>query len=100
MGASASSAQVPVVPSFTLMETTMVTPRKGLPHGPSTPSRKDRLRTLLPGIVDALRRYRADLIEESLIAECVALDWLEWHGGALRLTTTGKNVCAAAARSV
>ena len=32
-------------------------------------------------------------IEVGYIDDCVALNWLEWHGGALRLTTTGDNVC-------
>jgi len=28
-----------------------------------------------------------------VIADYVALDWLEWQGGGLRLTVTGRNVC-------
>jgi hypothetical protein len=44
--------------------------------------------------VDYLRRRRADLIDESLIDDYVKLQWLEWHGGGLRLTVTGQNVCA------
>jgi len=43
--------------------------------------------------VDLLQRRRADLIGDSAIGDYVALHWLEWNGGALRLTTTGKNVC-------
>jgi len=37
---------------------------------------------------------RADLIPEGAIEEYVALHWLEWNGGALRLTATETNVCA------
>ncbi|HXD05188.1 MAG TPA: hypothetical protein VN680_04015 [Burkholderiaceae bacterium] len=82
------------------MEIDMLTSPRVRPPGRPSSSRVESLRASLPGVVDALRRHRADLIEESLIAECVALDWLEWHGGALRLTITGKNVCAGAGGSV
>ena len=43
--------------------------------------------------VDSLQRRRADLVDESLIADYVALNWLEWNGGTLQLTVTGKNMC-------
>lgn len=43
--------------------------------------------------VDLLKRRRAADIPEATIDEYVALHWLEWHGGALRLTTTGENMC-------
>ena len=42
--------------------------------------------------MDSLERRRADLVSEDLIADYVALNWLEWNGGSLRLTVTGKNV--------
>jgi hypothetical protein len=48
----------------------------------------------LPATVDLLHKLRADLIPEGAIEEYVALHWLEWNGGALRLTATGTNVCA------
>jgi len=51
------------------------------------------LRDDLPATVDLLKRRRADLISESLIEDYVALNWLEWNGGALRLTVTGNNMC-------
>ncbi len=54
---------------------------------------REDLRNKLSDTVDALRRRRADLVPEDLIAAYVAIDWLEWHGGALRLTPTGTNIC-------
>lgn len=57
-------------------------------------TRLEQLRDDLPGTVDCLKRRRADLIDTTLIDEYVALQWLEWHGGGLRLTVTGRNVCA------
>lgn len=52
------------------------------------------MRASLPSVVDALHRRRADTIGDGVIADYVALDWLEWHGGTLRLTTVGHNICA------
>jgi len=51
------------------------------------------LRDDLPATVDLLKRRRADLISESLIEDYVALNWLEWNGGGLKLTITGENLC-------
>jgi hypothetical protein len=51
------------------------------------------LRNELLTAVDSLQRRRADLISEGLIADYVALHWLEWNGGALRVTVTGNNMC-------
>jgi hypothetical protein len=42
--------------------------------------------------VESLDRRRADLVSEPLIEGYVALNWLEWNGGTLRLTETGKNM--------
>ena len=53
----------------------------------------ETLRNELLVTVDALQRRRADLVSEALIAGYVALYWMEWNGGTLRLTQTGKNVC-------
>ena len=53
----------------------------------------EALRGELLATVDALQRRRADLVSEALIAGYVALYWMEWNGGTLRLTQTGKNVC-------
>jgi len=55
--------------------------------------RREMLRDNLLGTVDLLKRRRAGDIEEGYIDDYVALNWLEWHGGGLRLTTTGDNVC-------
>ena len=56
--------------------------------------RKERLRLALPAAVELLRTRQAGMIEATEIDEYVALNWLEWHGGTLRLTVTGSNVCS------
>ena len=56
-------------------------------------SRREQLRLELLTTVDSLRRRRADLVSEGFIEDYVALHWLEWNGGALRLTVIGTNVC-------
>ncbi len=43
--------------------------------------------------VDLLQRRRADLIDETFIDNYVALGWLEWHGGQLRLSALGSTIC-------
>ncbi len=63
------------------------------PVRPALILRRELLRNQLPGTVDALLRCRADLVPEGFIADYVALDWLEWNGGALRITLTGSNIC-------
>jgi hypothetical protein len=55
--------------------------------------RLEALREALPGIVDLLARRRAVDIEVGYIDDCIALNWLEWKGGALCLTTKGNDVC-------
>jgi len=57
-------------------------------------ARKERLRVALPAAVELLRTRQAGLIAATEIEEFVALNWLEWHGGTLRLTVTGSNVCS------
>lgn len=57
-------------------------------------SRHEQLRLELLNTVDSLQRRRADLVSEDFIEDYVALHWLEWNGGALRLTVTGTNMCA------
>jgi len=66
------------------------------PDGPATAplDRKERLRQGLPAAVELLRTRQASLIGAGEIDEYVALNWLEWHGGSLRLTVTGSNVCS------
>ena len=69
----------------------------GSPQGAPTREpvdRKERLRLALPAAAELLRTRQAGLIEASEIEEFVALNWLEWHGGSLRLTVTGSNVCS------
>ena len=56
--------------------------------------RKERLRQALPAAVELLRTRQAGLIAPREIDEFIALNWLEWHGGTLRLTVTGSNVCS------
>lgn len=56
-------------------------------------SRREQLRLELLTTTDALLRRRADLVSEGFIDDYVALHWLEWNGGALRLTVTGVNMC-------
>ncbi|GAA4343194.1 hypothetical protein GCM10023165_25400 [Variovorax defluvii] len=58
---------------------------------------RDRLRQALPATVELLKQRQADRIADTDIDAYVALNWLEWHGGGLRLTITGRNVCAQAA---
>lgn len=55
--------------------------------------RRDALREALPVTVELLRRRRAADIAERDIDDYVALNWLEWNGGGLRLTAVGENVC-------
>jgi hypothetical protein len=42
--------------------------------------------------VDALSRRRARDIPEKTIDQFVAIRWLEWNGGNLRLTAAGESV--------
>ena len=56
-------------------------------------TRREALRSELLATADLLKRRRAGEIDQVKIADYVALHWLEWHGGSLRLTTTGENVC-------
>ena len=51
------------------------------------------MRDALLATVDLPKRRRAGEIDETYIDEYVALNWLEWNGGGLRLTTVGDNVC-------
>ena len=76
---------------------------KSAPGGIASPEpvdHKERLRLALPAAVELLRTRQAGRIAAGDIEAFVALNWLEWHGGTLRLTVTGSNVCSqfAAAR--
>jgi hypothetical protein len=55
--------------------------------------KREALRDALLATVDLLKQRRASDIDAGLIDDYVALNWLEWNGGGLRLTTTGDNVC-------
>ena len=46
----------------------------------------------LAATVDALSRRRAGDIPEKTIDQFVAIRWLEWNGGSLRLTEAGEAV--------
>ena len=54
--------------------------------------RHGELRDALLATVDLLYRRRAGDIQEGYIDDYVALKWLEWHGGGLRLTASGNTV--------
>jgi len=68
-------------------------PESALLARPPLVTRREQLRTELLTTVDSLYRRRADLVSEGFIADYVALRWLEWNGGALRLTVTGNDMC-------
>ena len=55
--------------------------------------RREALRESFLWTVDRLDRRRAVEIRDADIEDYVALDWLEWAGGTLRLTVTGQNIC-------
>jgi hypothetical protein len=70
---------------------------EGLRRGGATEApadRKERLRLALPQAAELLRTRQAGLIAAGDIDDYVELNWLEWHGGSLRLTVTGSNVCS------
>lgn len=56
-------------------------------------AREAHLRLQLPHTLECLSKRSAHLIGDAVIADYVALDWLEWQGGGLRLTVTGQNLC-------
>jgi hypothetical protein len=54
--------------------------------------RKEALLGELLTTVDRLKARRAGEIDDAYIDAYVALNWLEWNGGTLRLTVTGDNM--------
>jgi hypothetical protein len=54
---------------------------------------RQALHDALPATVALLQGRRANEIPAGYIDAYVGLDWLEWHGGGLRVTTTGENIC-------
>ena len=60
----------------------------------AAPSRLSR-ETLMSGLLNTvhlIERRRCSEIEDGYIDGYVALNWMEWNGGSLRLTVTGQNV--------
>ena len=57
-------------------------------------TRLEVLREAFQDSVHMLYRRRACDIPNGFIEDYVALNWLEWNGGALRVTPTGQNVCS------
>lgn len=55
--------------------------------------RREMLRDNLLVTMGHLYRRHASLIEAGYIEDYVALHWLEWNGGTLRLTDSGHRVC-------
>ncbi|MDE1950682.1 MAG: hypothetical protein KGL43_06175 [Burkholderiales bacterium] len=55
--------------------------------------RNEALRAALLSTVELLAQRRACEIDTGLIDDYVAINWLEWVGGSLKLTVTGNNVC-------
>jgi hypothetical protein len=56
-------------------------------------ARLEALRDALLSTVELLKRRKAADVPQDYIDDYVELNWLEWHGGSLRLTITGDNVC-------
>jgi hypothetical protein len=52
----------------------------------------DALRNAWLASVDLLYRRRAGEIPDGYIDGFVALNWMEWHGGGLRVTAVGENI--------
>jgi len=69
------------------------------PKAAAEAAARERLRQALPATVGHLQQHQADQIDDEDIDAYVRLNWLEWHGGGLRLTITGRNVCAQMAPS-
>ncbi|MEN9544792.1 MAG: hypothetical protein RLZZ598_1625 [Pseudomonadota bacterium] len=62
--------------------------------------RRNTLRESLLATVELLKLRHADQIAADDIEDYVMLDWLEWNGGGLRLTTVGRNVCSQLAAGI
>ncbi|MBU1358880.1 MAG: hypothetical protein KKC79_03095 [Gammaproteobacteria bacterium] len=69
-------------------------PRLSTPAEAARSADRERLRQALPATADLLQHRQAGQIDSNDIDAYVKLNWLEWHGGGLRLTITGRNVCA------
>ncbi|RZL62898.1 MAG: hypothetical protein EOP81_14835 [Variovorax sp.] len=69
-------------------------PVRDTPKTAAAAALRERLRLALPATVELLQQRQADRIDDADIEAYVGLNWLEWQGGGLRLTITGRNVCA------
>jgi len=67
------------------------TPPARSSHTPTL--RRHLLRSALPETVRLLTARDARHIQSGFIDDYVALDWLEWRGGSLKLTIVGQNIC-------
>ena len=63
-----------------------------LPVVPSVVLPRATLKDALLSTAALVERRRCSEIAEGLIDGYVALNWMEWNGGSLRLTVTGQNV--------
>ena len=54
------------------------------------PTIKEQTCNSFAAAADALLMRRADRIRESDIEDFVALGWMDWYGGSLRLTALGQ----------
>ncbi|MEP6872344.1 MAG: hypothetical protein ABI939_10905, partial [Anaerolineaceae bacterium] len=77
----------------TMSRLTRVRARGASESLPAPRLRRQVLRDSLLPTVEFLNRRHADQVDDSFIADYLALDWLEWNGGTLRLTVTGTNIC-------
>lgn len=75
------------------------TPRPGAPdlvalarRNGFTPTRCEALSHELPAAVDSLWRRRSWEIPEGHVEDYVKLGWMEWNGGELTLTSSGRSV--------
>jgi hypothetical protein len=54
---------------------------------------RETLKEALLSTAALVEKRRCSEIAEGYIDGYVALNWMEWNGGSLRLTVTGDNVC-------
>jgi predicted RNase H-like nuclease len=59
---------------------------------PSNVLSRETLKEALLSTASLVERRRCGDIADGLIDGYVALNWMEWNGGSLRLTVTGQNV--------
>ncbi|AKJ29832.1 hypothetical protein [Caldimonas brevitalea] len=63
-----------------------------LPTIQGPPPEREMLRAQLPTVERLLRSRRVDLLSLRDLGQYLALEWIEWYGGTLRLTDVGRNV--------